>query len=409
MGKGAFSNCELDEFILPPGIEEIDPSAFDYPIWPNVAWPGPPSVIPEVGMAFSADSRILLHYFFSDETVVIPAHTEVIGRRAFRKGDYMSIEFESGTKLREIAEKAFSGCEKLKSFTVPSSVETIGDRCFEYCSHMATITFEEISRLKRIGERAFFRCRLGSITIPASVEEIDGSAFVGCPLLVIRVSAGSRNFKIEGDLLTTADGARIVRYIGRDREVTVPMQIDVLGKSSFESCNHVERVVFENGSKLRQIGPSAFSWSAFLTNIAIPASVESIEDSAFERCDGLEECLISNNAVLVKIGKKAFADCRSLGSFSVPKTVRELGEGCFLRCGPLRLLIFGSDEHLKSIMGVMNLEKALESIGFADLSSLFQIEVNQEEASQEGINLSFPGWVSIGDNGSTMVLTRATK
>jgi hypothetical protein len=47
---------------------------------------------------------------------------------------------------------------------------------------MEIIRFEGVSMLKRIGESAFRNCRLSSIRIPASVEEIDGSAFVGCPL-----------------------------------------------------------------------------------------------------------------------------------------------------------------------------------------------------------------------------------
>jgi hypothetical protein len=63
----------------------------------------------------------------------------------------------------------------------------------------------------------------------------------------------------------------------------------------------VERVVFEPGSKLKQIDQSAFSGCEFLTSIAIPASVETIGDFAFRKCDGLEECLMNNDAVFVKI------------------------------------------------------------------------------------------------------------
>jgi hypothetical protein len=70
-------------------------------------------------------------------------------------------------------------------FTVPSSVETIGDRCFENCSRMRTITFEDASGLRKIAKRALAGSRLTSITIPASTQEIDGFTFVGCRLETI--------------------------------------------------------------------------------------------------------------------------------------------------------------------------------------------------------------------------------
>jgi hypothetical protein len=184
----------------------------------------------------------------------------------------------------------------------------------------------------------------------------------------------------------------------------VPTTVEILGKSCVELSSRVKSVVFENGSKLRQIGPSAFSGCEFLTSIAIPASVEIIGDSAFKKCDGLEECLVDEDAVLVKLGKEAFADCRSLRSFCFPKTVREIDRDCFVRCGPLHLLIFVSAGSLKSIVGDVMLDKALEDIGFAEISSLFQIEVDEKE-----VDLEFPGWVSVSDSGSTMVLTHANE
>jgi hypothetical protein len=273
---------------------------------------------------------------------MIPARIEVIGPAAFSNEHCDSVIFESGTRLREIDDEAFSHCEQLESFTVPSSVERIGDRCFDDCCNMTMMRFEQVSKLRRVGESAFRNCRLASIRIPASVDEVDGSAFVGCPLLVIEVAAGNRNFRIEGGLLRTTDGTTIVRYFGREREVIVPKTVEIVGKSCFESWNHFERVVFENGSKLRRISPSAFSGCEFLTSISIPASVEMIGDSAFKKCDSLAECLVDENAVLGKIGKEAFADCRSLRSFCFPKTLREVDEDSFVRCDSLQLLIFAS-------------------------------------------------------------------
>jgi hypothetical protein len=75
---------------------------------------------------------------------------------------------------------------------------------------MTTITFENSSKPKRIGERAFAGSHLRSITIPASTEEIDGSALGECRRIEIEVATGSRNSMIEFSSLVTTGGTEIV-------------------------------------------------------------------------------------------------------------------------------------------------------------------------------------------------------
>jgi hypothetical protein len=70
-----------------------------------------------------------------------------------------------------------------------------------------------------------------------------------------------------------SNGTEIVKYFGWERDVPVPVDVEVLQKSNFESCNHVAKVVFENGSKQRIIGSSAHC--------------QMIEKAAFKGCNGL--------------------------------------------------------------------------------------------------------------------------
>jgi hypothetical protein len=85
---------------------------------------------------------------------------------------------------------------------------------------------------------------LRGITIPAGTEEIDGSAFANCPIIEIRIASGNSNFRTEDKQLLTFGGTEIVRYFGMSREVFVSKNVEILGKSSFESCHSVQRVVF---------------------------------------------------------------------------------------------------------------------------------------------------------------------
>jgi hypothetical protein len=244
---------------------------------------------------------------------------------------------------------------------------------------MTAITFEDSSKLRKIGERVFDRSRLGSITIPASTEEIDGSAFVGCPLMVIEVAPGSRNFQVETNLLLRSDGTEIVRYFGPELEVIVPAKVEIFRKSCFEECTHVEQILFETDSKLRRICRSALSKCTSLMSISITASVYVIEEAAFNNCNGMESCTIPENANLQRIEKEAFSGCRSLRSFFIPPCVEAIGENCFHKCVSLRRLKFASNESLKKVIGDFTLDEALDSMGLNEIMSLLRIEIAAEE------------------------------
>jgi hypothetical protein len=222
--------------------------------------------------------------------VLIGWDTKVIAANAFGSSKVSSVCFES--------------CAQLNGFNVPESVEILGDRCFESCSKMETIEFEGSSRLRRIGERAFTGCNLHSVTIPVFGEEIDGAAFVHCPLISIEVDPGSLNFQVEGNLLVRSDGTEILRCFSLDREIVARKNVKVIGKSCFEGCQHLGQMVFEPGSQLERIGGSALRDCLSLMSIEIPQSVRIIEEASFEGCVALESCVMDQDSSLVAIGAR---------------------------------------------------------------------------------------------------------
>jgi hypothetical protein len=59
----------------------------------------------------------------------------------------VSITFESGAQLSEVATKAFSG-SGLTSIHLPASVTVIGKRCFYFCGSLTSITFDPASKFR---------------------------------------------------------------------------------------------------------------------------------------------------------------------------------------------------------------------------------------------------------------------
>jgi hypothetical protein len=384
----AFSWFCPQSFVVPASIVEIDPAAFDTNVWINhVSFEGPPLYSDDDDFIYSVDATVVFRSIPDPTELLIGSNIEVIASRAFWHQEASAVLFESGARLKEIGWRAFGKCSKLAAFKVPESVEIIGDHCFQDCSAMETIDFEEGSMLKRIGERAFFNCDLYSITIPESTEEIDGSAFVNCPFIVIRLAPGNPNFKIEGSLLVTSDGTEIVRSFGQDRQIVVGKKVKVLGKSCFEACKLLDKIDFEVGSELERIDPAVLHDCVSLEIVAIPASVAIIGESSFEGCTELGSCLIPRDSKLITLGAKTFAKCISLRSFVVPPLVGEIGSNCFTECIHLYQLKAMPLECLQRVVGARLLDDALYEFGMSGSSSLFRIEIGDG-----GVRLKFPGW-----------------
>jgi len=88
-----------------------------------------------------------------------------------------SIIFHEG--LEKIGDYAFYNCESLEGITFPSTLIEIGDCAFDGCYELREVVLNE--GLKKIGEWAFSDCRsLGRIAFPSTLIEIGKRAFEDC-------------------------------------------------------------------------------------------------------------------------------------------------------------------------------------------------------------------------------------
>jgi hypothetical protein len=98
--------------------------------------------------------------------------------------DLATVTFEHGGRRLILAERAFAGVPVIQSICIPSSVETIPERCFYHCETLSNVTFEPDCRVSVLDEAAFSGCSsLRSIFIPASVETICKECFRECRAL----------------------------------------------------------------------------------------------------------------------------------------------------------------------------------------------------------------------------------
>ena len=108
----------------------------------------------------------------------IPESVESIGNDAF-KGCTGLTQVTIPESVESIGYGAFKGCMGLTQVIIPSSVKIIRDKAFKGCTGLTQVTIPE--SVESIGENAFEGCTgLTEITIPNSVTNIDKDAFWGC-------------------------------------------------------------------------------------------------------------------------------------------------------------------------------------------------------------------------------------
>ena len=88
------------------------------------------------------------------------------------------------SSVTSIGEYAFQYCSSLTSINIPSSVTSIGIQAFSYCSSLTSINIP--NSVTSIGKQAFSYCSsLTSINIPSSVTSIGEYAFSNCNALKV--------------------------------------------------------------------------------------------------------------------------------------------------------------------------------------------------------------------------------
>ena len=162
------------------------------------------------------------------------------------------------------------------------------------------------------------------------------------------------------DIVLDSEGLLcITKYLGTDKNVVIPAEIDgiavySIGCEAFANTqvetvwlpesvgNIVDRAFYElstltavYGCKgLRMIGESAFAKCDNLTTIDLSSdTLQIILKEAFYNCLQLTDVTFGNS--IAELGRHAFSCCKSLQHITIPKSVVKWKAGCFVGCDAL--------------------------------------------------------------------------
>ena len=223
----------------------------------------------------------------------------------------------------------------IKSYVIPSSVASIGDSAFLWCSSLSEIVIP--SSVTSIGDYAFSGCSsLKYISIPKSVICLNGNPFAGWNG---KLECLFPNFVYEDDVLFNKDKSRIISFRNQNiKSYVIPSSVTSIGDHAFDGCDSLSEIVIP--SSVTSIGKGAFDGCDSLSEIVIPPSVTSIGDSAFAGCHSLSEIVIPSS--VTSIGDSAFSGCRSLSEIVIPSSVTSIGNSAFWGCRSLSEIVIPS-------------------------------------------------------------------
>ena len=324
IGDGAFSRCSSLKYIsIPKSVISLNGNPF-------ARWDGKleclsPNFVYEDDVLFNKDkSRIISFRNQNIKSYVIPSSVASIGDSAFSWCSSLS-EIVIPSSVTSIGDGAFYDCYSLSEIVIPSSVTSIGDSAFSYCSSLSEIVIP--SSVSSIGDSAFSDCRsLSEIVIPSSVTSIGDSAFYCCSSLKY-ISIPKSVIGLNGNPFTRWDSKLECLSPNFVYEDDILFNKDKSRIISFRNQNIKSYVI---PSSVTSIGDSAFSWCDSLSEIVIPSSVTSIGKGAFSCCDSLSEIVIPSN--VTSIGDSAFSCCYSLSEIVIPFSVTSIGDSAFYNC-----------------------------------------------------------------------------
>ena len=226
----------------------------------------------------------------------------------------------NGRRVVRIGYRAFENLTILQSITLPASITTIDGSAFKGCSNLRSITVAE--GLTSIGFGAFSGCsKLESLALPSTLETICSEAFSGCTaLLAMTFPAKVSNLGVH--IFKDCTSLQTVAVAG-----------DNITFDSRNNCNGIIRtanneLVYGNQhtlipANIEVIGSYAFYGCTALSSITLPGSLKSIGAYAFAR-SGIVDINIPEG--VKRLDNYAFFQCPSLQSISIPASVTSIAE-----------------------------------------------------------------------------------
>ncbi len=317
---------------------------------------------------------------------------QVVGVQAF--GQCVSLEsldLSEFPALRQMGERAFSGCALLTSVRLPENLAKAPDCCFENCPNLSILTMlssrplafgatvfgeslppflhlwvkEECLSAYRKACQSVLDPVYGAGTTEAILGKIDEKTEIVRGITFEFTEEGrvlkKASEAFEGDYAVPIDTVRIAPEAflncAKLTKIRLPQDSMIsLGDRCFKGCSGLKTV--ELYGEIPQWGAETFMDCAALERVEIgggsPAAIPKVGDRAFKNCTGLVgRDSVTLKAAVTVLGKECFAGCTELeaipSSNSFRASLETVEERAFAGCAGLTQFLTSAFGGLKTV------------------------------------------------------------
>ncbi|MBR3681552.1 MAG: leucine-rich repeat protein [Clostridia bacterium] len=358
IGNYAFYECSsLAYLYLPASLESIGAFAFAASSYTYMV-PITELVIPKgvgyVGAAAFKNCQLLTSVRFEGES---DSPDLVLGsayQRRYEEDGIAMVAVERGG--------VFASCTRLTEVILSENIVELGEYCFAESGDIGfKVTVNSDSRLATVGDFCFYKSRLESFTVPASVRNLPPvEEFgvlrdrLGIGMYAFAATAGKlteftfekggedypltigyRAFEKQIRLEAIELPARLSTYVSASGEVIQPLADGAL---VFYGASALATVTVEEGcpytveggvlytADMREL---VFCPMAYSGDVTVAQSVTVIHGYAFFYCSEVSSVTFVGKSNLSAIGECAFEGCTAIKSIIIPSGVASIGERAF--------------------------------------------------------------------------------
>ncbi len=324
----AIAYCrDFDELRIPATVTSIGAEAFrNCPDVTAIVFKAPSSDAVQIKPLVIGDNAFYMCQALTE--ITLPAWTSSIGNNVFQ-GCYALTSFsvDEPSQLTTMGEYTFKSCSKLATINLPSSLTSLGKYSMESLHALKSIRFPD--KLTTISDHLCNNCTgLREIIFPQLLTTIEPYAFrnVGWDSQMTEIPAGEELVLELPDRLKTI-GAGAFTYMSRLKSITIPSSVETIEGGAIYGPN-LESVTFMG--KVQSTGRYAFEGDKLKTMIIksndftiapIPSLATKITTTIYDGVTAIPE--------------GSLQDCTAMEKIVIPASVKSIGNSAFKGCGAL--------------------------------------------------------------------------
>ena len=342
------------EYVVPAHVTEI--SAYAFKNQTNLKKVYIPNTVQRIGNGAFFNNFALEEVFFyktkDDGTGKFVADLD-------ENGNYQS---DKVNNLDTIGQAAFAYCKSLKDFAIPTSVKTISDDAFYYCTSLGKNATEQkpfvVPAAETFGKRVFYGSGLTYVKFEGNFNETKWGAYIFAYTFSLKkaylnavenqiTAIPAQMFYYSGisqiDLTGIATVGTSVFAYSELTELIIPSTAASFDRCAFGYMKKLTKVTFEKNDGLKALNAEMFIECSSLTTVDITGltALTFMGTSTF-RLSGITSITLPET--VIHLGSKAdrpageydsctvFSECKQLTTVVLPSKIETIGGGAFKDC-----------------------------------------------------------------------------